>query len=113
VLSPENYAFAKLPSSTIEGLMKDPVKLKAFVMYHIIEGNVTAEEMTKMRSAVTLQGQEVSIDAHQWHLHVNPKINGVNITCRDNLVSNGVIHILDKVLMPNMDLTCPVAEQAL
>ncbi len=39
---------------------------------------------------------------------MNPKINGANVTSRDNLVDNGVIHILDKVLLPNMDLTCPV-----
>lgn len=108
VFAPEDYAFAKLPSGTMEELMKDPIKLKAFVMYHVIEGKVTAEDMSKMNSAVTLQGQEVMIDAHQWHLHVNPKINGANVTSRDNLVDNGVVHILDKVLMPNMDLTCPV-----
>ncbi len=108
VLAPEDYAFATLPSGTMEELMKDSVKLRAFVLYHIIEGKLTAEDMSKMNSAVTLQGQEVMIDAHQWHLHVNPKINGANVTSRDNLVDNGVIHILDKVLMPNMDLTCPI-----
>jgi uncharacterized surface protein with fasciclin (FAS1) repeats len=108
VFAPEDYAFAELPSGTMDGLMKDPVKLKAFVLYHILDGKLTAEEMSKLNSAVTIQGQEVMIDAHKWHLHVNPKINGANITSRDNLVDNGVVHILDKVLMPNMDLTCPV-----
>ena len=108
VLAPEDYAFAELPSGTMEGFMKDPIKLKALVTYHILEGKLTAEDLSKMQSAVTLQGQEVKIDAHQWHLHANPKINDANITSRDNLVDNGVVHILDKVLMPNMDLTCPV-----
>ncbi len=107
LFAPEDYAFANL-SSTMDEIMKDPIKLKAFVMYHIVEGKLTAEKMSKMSSATTLQGQEVTIDAHQWHLHVDPKINGANITSRDNLADNGVIHILDKVLMPNMDLTCPV-----
>lgn len=108
ILAPEDYAFSYLPSGTMEEIMKDPIKLKAFVTYHIIEGKLTAEEMSKINSAVTLQGQEVIIDAHKWHLHVNPKINDANIKSRDNLVDNGVIHILDKVLMPNMSLTCPV-----
>jgi hypothetical protein len=61
-----------------------------------------------MKSAVTLQGQEVMIDAHRWHLHVNPKINDANVTIRDQIVDNGVIHVVDKVLMPNMELTCSI-----
>lgn len=108
VFAPEDYAFTKLPTGTLDELMKNPPKLKALVTYHIIEGKVTAEEMSKMKSAVTLQGQEVKIDAQKWHLHVNPKINDAKVTIRDQNVDNGVIHVVDKVLMPNMDLTCPV-----
>jgi len=108
LFAPEDYAFAELPSGMMDELMKDPVKLKALVTYHIVEGRLTAEDMSKMNRAVTLQGQEVKIDAHQWHLHVNPKINGADIKSRDNLVDNGVVHILDKVLMPDMNLTCTV-----
>ncbi len=65
VLAPEDYAFTKLPSGKMEELMKDPIKLRSFVKYHIIEGKLTAEDMSKINSAVTLQGQEVMIDAHQ------------------------------------------------
>ncbi len=108
VFAPEDYAFAELPSGEIDKLMKDPVKLRAFVLYHILDGKLTVEELSKMSNAVTLQGQEVKIDAHQWHLHENPKINGANIKSKDNQVSNGVVHILDKVLMPNMDVTCAI-----
>jgi uncharacterized surface protein with fasciclin (FAS1) repeats len=108
VFAPEDNAFAELPSGKMDEIMKDPVKLKAFARYHIVEGKLTAEDMSKISSAVTLLGQEVKIDAHQWHLHVNPKINGANIKSRDNMVSNGVVHILDKVLMPDLDLVCPI-----
>ena len=108
VFAPEDYAFMELPEGTIDAFMKDPSKLRALVMYHIIEGDLTLAEISKMESAVTLQGQEVMIDAHRWHLHVNPKINDANIKSGDNKVDNGVVHIIDKVLMPNMALTCPV-----
>lgn len=108
VFAPEDYPFTLLPSGTMEELMKNPPKLRALVTYHIIEGKLTAEEMSKMKSVVTLQGQEVMIDAHRWHLHVNPKINDANVTIRDQIVDNGVIHVVDKVLMPNMELTCSI-----
>jgi len=108
IFAPEDYAFTDLPEIKTEEFMKDPTKLKALVMYHIIEGDLTLAEISKMESAVTLQGQEVMIDGQRWHLHVNPKINNANIKSADNKVDNGIVHIIDKVLMPNMALTCPV-----
>lgn len=107
LFAPMDYAFAKLPKGKMDELMKDPPKLKALLMYHIIEGQLTVEAISKMKKAITFQGQEVMIDAHQWHLHVNPKINHANIKS-SILVDNGVIHVLDEVLMPNMELTCPI-----
>ncbi len=100
VFAPEDYAFSELPEGAYDKLMSDPVKLKALASYHIVEGKYTVADLSKMTSAKTLQGQEVTIDAHQWHLHVNPKINNANIKSKDNLVNNGVIHSIDKVLMP-------------
>ena len=61
-----------------------------------------------MDSAKTIQGQEIKINAQKWHLHVNPKINDANITNTDIKADNGLIHVLDRVLMPDMKLTCPV-----
>jgi hypothetical protein len=61
-----------------------------------------------MEAAYTLQGQEIKIDGHKWHLHVTPKINKANITNYDLKTSNGMIHVIDTVLMPNMELTCLV-----
>jgi uncharacterized C2H2 Zn-finger protein len=77
-------------------------------MYHIVAGKHTIKEISKMDTIKTIQGQEVKIDAHQWHLHVNPKINDANITNPNLKTDNGIIHVLDRVLMPNMELTCPV-----
>ena len=77
-------------------------------MYHMVAGKFTINEISQMSVAKTIQGQEVKIDAHKWHLHMNPKINDANVTNYDIIVDNGVIHVLDRVLVPNMELTCPV-----
>ena len=76
-------------------------------MYHIVAGKHTINEISKMKTVKTIQGQEVKIDAHKWHLHVNPKINDALITNYNLEADNGIIHVIDKVLMPNMELTCP------
>lgn len=76
-------------------------------MYHIVAGKLAVEEISQMKTAKTIQGQELKIDAHKWHLHMNPKINDANITITDIITDNGMIQVLDKVLMPNMELTCP------
>lgn len=108
VFAPDDEAFAKLPSGTVEGLLKNVPKLKAVLMYHVVAGKLSVDEIGQMNTAKTLQGQEVRIDAHKWHLHMNPKINDANITSKDILADNGMIHVLNRVLMPNMELTCPV-----
>ena len=92
----------------IDSLLKDTPQLKAILMYHMVAGKYTINEISKMKTVKTLQGQEVKIDAHRWHLHVNPKINDALITNYDLAADNGIIHVIDKVLMPNMELTCPV-----
>ncbi|MGZ3578844.1 MAG: fasciclin domain-containing protein [Syntrophales bacterium] len=108
VFAPDDEAFAKLPKGAYDGLLKNVPQLKTVLMYHIIPGKHTINEISKMNTAKTLQGQEVKIDAHKWHLHANPKINDANITNYNVEADNGMIHVLDRVLMPNMELTCPV-----
>lgn len=107
VFAPDDQAFAKLPIGAIEGLLKNVPKLKAILMYHVVPGKLIVEEISQINTLKTIQGQELKIDAHKWHLHMNPKINDANITNTDIVTDNGVIHVLDKVLMPNMELTCP------
>ncbi len=108
VFAPDDEAFTKLPKGTYDDLLKKTPQLKAVLMYHVIAGKYTMDEISKMKTAKTIQGQEVKIDGHQWHLHVNPKINGAIISNHNIEASNGMIHLMDRVLMPNVELTCPV-----
>jgi len=100
VFAPTDEAFAKLPEGTVEGLLKDIPKLKAVLTYHVVSGKVMAADVVKLKTAKTVQGQEVKIDAAKWHLHKNPKINDANVVTVDVLADNGVIHVIDKVLLP-------------
>jgi uncharacterized surface protein with fasciclin (FAS1) repeats len=59
-----------------------------------------AADAVKLKTAKTVQGQEIKIDASKWHLHKNPKINDANVIKLDVIADNGVIHVIDKVLLP-------------
>jgi len=100
VLAPNDDAFAKLPKGTVDGLLKDTPKLKAILTYHVIPGKVMAADVVKLKTAKTAQGQDVKIDASRWHMHKNVKINDANVIKTDILTDNGVIHVIDKVLLP-------------
>jgi len=100
VFAPNDDAFAKLPKGTVEGLLKDIPKLKAVLTYHVVSGKVMAADVVKLKTAKTVQGQDVKIDASKWHLHKNPKINDANVLKADIMTDNGVIHVIDKVLLP-------------
>jgi len=100
VFAPADEAFAKLPKGTVEGLLKDIPKLKAVLTYHVVPGKVMAADVVKLKSAKTVQGQEVKIDASKWHLHKNVKINDANVVKADVVADNGVIHVIDKVILP-------------
>jgi uncharacterized surface protein with fasciclin (FAS1) repeats len=100
VFAPTDEAFAKLPKGTVEGLLKDIPKLKAVLTYHVVAGKVMAADVVKLKTAKTVQGQDVKIDASKWHLHKNVKINDANIIKADIATDNGVIHVIDKVILP-------------
>jgi uncharacterized surface protein with fasciclin (FAS1) repeats len=100
VFAPTDDAFAKLPKGTVEGLLKDTPKLKAVLTYHVVAGKVMAADVVKLKTAKTVQGQDVKIDASKWHLHKNVKINDANVIKTDIATDNGVIHVIDKVILP-------------
>ena len=100
VFAPTDDAFAKLPKGTVEGLLKDIPKLKAVLTYHVVPGKVMAADVVKLKTAKTVQGQDVKIDASKWHLHKNVKINDANVVKADIVTDNGVIHVIDKVMLP-------------
>ncbi len=109
IFAPNDDAFEKLPAGTVDGLLKNIPKLKAILMYHIVIGKFTVDEIGQMKNMKTFQGQEVKIDAaHWWTSHYNPLVNEEHIINTDVLTDNGIIHVLNGVLMPNMELTCPV-----
>lgn len=95
VFAPTDAAFAKLPTGTVEALLKDLPKLRSILTYHVVAGSVPASEVIKLAKATTVQGQSVSIDAS-----AGVKVNGANVTKADIATSNGLIHIIDTVLIP-------------
>ena len=100
VFAPTDDAFAKLPEGTVEGLLKDIPKLTEILKYHVVNGAVTAKEVAVHKNITTLQGKDVKVDAAKWHLHKNVKINDANIIKADVEADNGLIHVIDKVLIP-------------
>lgn len=100
VFAPTDEAFEKLPKGTVDELLKDVPKLKNILLYHVVPGKVMAADVVKMKTAKTVQGQEVKIDAARWHLHRHVKVNEANIIQQDIVASNGVCHAIDKVLIP-------------
>lgn len=100
VFAPNDDAFAKLPEGTVESLLKDIPNLKAVLTYHVVAGKVTAADVSNMKTAKTVQGQEVKIDASK-----GVRINDANVIKADIMTDNGVIHVIDKVLMPTIEMT--------
>jgi uncharacterized surface protein with fasciclin (FAS1) repeats len=99
VFAPTDEAFAKLPQGTVEGLLKDPPKLRQVLKYHVVSGKVVAKDVVKLKSADTLLGQSVSIDASD-----GVKVGKATVVKADILCSNGVIHVIDSVLLPKDDI---------
>jgi uncharacterized surface protein with fasciclin (FAS1) repeats len=95
VFAPTDEAFAKLPEGTVEALLEDPEALKAVLLYHVTEGTVLAEDVVKLEKAKTLNGQKVAINVEDGVM-----INNANVIKTDIIAENGVIHVIDTVLLP-------------
>ena len=100
VFAPTDEAFAKLPEGTVDSLLKDIPKLTAVLTYHVVAGNVPSSDVIQHPKLTTVQGQDLKVDASKWHLHKNVKINDAQIIKADIATDNGVIHVIDKVLLP-------------
>ena len=96
VFAPTDAAFAKLPAGTVEKLLEDKAKLTEILTYHVVSGKVMAADVVKLDSAKTVQGEDVLIKADSNGV----MINSSRITQPDIITSNGVIHVIDTVLMP-------------
>lgn len=95
VFAPTDEAFAKLPAGTVDSLLKDIPQLTKILTYHVVSGKVMAADVTKLKSAKTVEGSEVAIDASK-----GVKVNDSSVTTADVAADNGVIHIIDTVLIP-------------
>lgn len=116
VFAPTDEAFAKLPKGTVDTLLKDIPKLKNILLYHVVAGKVMAEDATNLTSAKTVQGQDIRIDASSkeelgkdeaafardsvhWHRYL--LLNNSSYVIKANVkADNGVIHVINTVLLP-------------
>ena len=98
VFAPTDEAFAKLPAGTVEDLLKpeNKEKLVAILTYHVVAGDVMAKDVVKLNEAKTVNGKSVKIMAQGGKVMVG----GANVTKTDIKCSNGVIHVIDSVLLP-------------
>ncbi len=96
VFAPSDDAFSKLPSGTVESLLEDLPTLRKILEYHVVSGKVMAADVVKLSEATTTQGEEVKINASGGSV----KINDATVTMPDVEAENGVIHVIDTVLLP-------------
>jgi uncharacterized surface protein with fasciclin (FAS1) repeats len=96
VFAPTDAAFAKVPKATLEALAANPAQLKSVLLYHVVSGGVTAADVVKLTSAKTLEGRSIAIKVADGSVYVD----GAKVTTSDVTASNGVIHVIDSVLIP-------------
>ncbi|TVQ81856.1 MAG: fasciclin domain-containing protein [Phycisphaeraceae bacterium] len=110
VFAPTDEAFAKLPDGTLETLLRpeNRAKLTAILTYHVVPGNVMAADVVKLDNATTVNGQRVAIKVNDGKV----MIDGATVTTTDIRASNGVIHVIDSVILPVTDTIPSVAQSA-
>ncbi len=96
VFAPTNTAFAKLPSGTLESLLKDKVALSKVLTYHVVAGNISSSEVVTLTSTATVQGQPIKIEVKNGDVYINES----KVVTADIKAKNGTIHVIDTVLLP-------------
>jgi uncharacterized surface protein with fasciclin (FAS1) repeats len=94
VFAPTDAAFAKVPKADLDALLKDKAKLTAVLTYHVVAGKVLAADV-KAGKVKTVQGSEITVTTTG-----GVKVNGANVTATDIIADNGVIHVVDSVIIP-------------
>ena len=97
VFAPTDAAFAKVPKKTLDALLKNKAQLRRVLLYHVVAGKVTAAKVTTLTSAATLAKQSVSISVKGGAVYLN---GTTKVIQADVPATNGIIHIVDKVLIP-------------
>jgi len=95
VFAPTDEAFARIPKADLDALLKDKRKLTKVLTYHVVPGRVKAKDVAKLTEARTVEGQSLKIDTSS-----GIKVGGASVVKADVEASNGVIHVIDSVLLP-------------
>ncbi|MEJ2308417.1 MAG: fasciclin domain-containing protein [Gammaproteobacteria bacterium] len=95
VFAPTDEAFSKIPKEQLEALLNDKEALTAVLTYHVVPGKVMAADVVKLESAETVQGQSIAIDTSD-----GVKVDNASVVKSDIVTSNGVIHVIDTVILP-------------
>ncbi len=96
MFAPTDAAFDRLPAGTVDALLKDTPRLRSVLTYHVVPGKVTAGEVVKLDSAATVNGERLKIRTADGAV----RVNNARVTKTDVVCSNGVIHVIDAVLLP-------------
>jgi uncharacterized surface protein with fasciclin (FAS1) repeats len=96
VFAPNDAAFKKLPAGTLDAVLKDKNKLTDILTYHVVPGKIMAADVVKQRSLKTLEGKPLSVDPSGGKV----MINNAQVIKPDIMCNNGVIHVIDSVLLP-------------
>ena len=97
VFAPTDAAFDKLPKKTLKALGKNKAALKQVLLYHVVKGSVPAKKVVKLKSARTVEGSKVRIRVRKGSVYLNRK---TKVTKADVRASNGIVHVINKVLIP-------------
>ena len=97
VFAPTNKAFAKVPKATLDALAANPDQLKAVLTYHVAKGRLTAARVTKRTSVKTVNGAAIRVKTRGGRVFLN---GSTLVTKADIKARNGVIHVIDRVLLP-------------
>lgn len=96
VFAPTDDAFAKIPKADLDALLKDKAKLTAVLSYHVFAGNANSSDLRQLKDLSTVQGGRIKIEASKTGL----KLDSANVVKADVPASNGIIHVVDTVLIP-------------
>jgi uncharacterized surface protein with fasciclin (FAS1) repeats len=97
VFAPTDAAFAALPAGTLDSLLADPEALKKVLLYHVVSGKVTADQVVGLTSATSVEGSPITIAVKDGKVYLN---DSAQVVTTDVMASNGVIHVIDQVILP-------------
>jgi uncharacterized surface protein with fasciclin (FAS1) repeats len=97
VFAPTDAAFAALPAGTLDSLLADKEALKKVLLYHVVSGKVTSDQVVKLTSADSVEGSPIAISVKDGKVYLN---DSAVVVTPDVMASNGVIHVIDKVILP-------------